>query len=93
MRDRWGGECCRRVEKGRDENKNLSRQEQSSECSLCPSYSRICSECALIIIIFILFHLNVAINISQHDLFVKMHSGQLLASALFLLHLHVRFFR
>ncbi len=24
MRDRWGGECCRRAEEGRDENKNLA---------------------------------------------------------------------
>lgn len=35
MRDGWGGECCRRVEKER-ENKNLSRQEQASEHSVCP---------------------------------------------------------
>lgn len=84
-----GGECHRHAEEGRDENKNLSRQEQSLECSVFSSYLRICSECALIVIIFILFHLNIAINISQHDLFDKMRLGQFLSSALFLVHLHM----
>lgn len=89
----WGGECCRRAEKERDENKNLSQQEQASERSVYPSYLRISSECAFIVVIFILYYLNVTINILQHDLFVKMRAGTFLASALLLLHLHVRFSR
>uniref|UniRef100_A0A8C1GFK9 Protocadherin gamma subfamily B, 4 n=1 Tax=Cyprinus carpio TaxID=7962 RepID=A0A8C1GFK9_CYPCA len=39
-----GGECHRHAEEGRDENKNLSRQEQSLECSVCSSYLRIFPE-------------------------------------------------
>lgn len=91
MRGGWGGECCRRAEKERDENKNLSRQEQASEHSVCPSYLRISSECAFIVIIFILYYLNITINILQHDLFVQTRTGTFLASALLLLHLHVWF--
>lgn len=93
MRGGWGGECCRRAEKERDENKNLSRQEQASERSVCPSYLRISSECAFIVIIFILYYLNITINILQHDLFVQTRTGTFLASALLLLHLHVWFSR
>lgn len=73
--------------------KNLSRQEQASERSVYPSYLRISSECAFIVIIFILYYLNVTINILQHDLFVKMRTGTYLASALPVLHLHARFSR
>lgn len=73
--------------------KNLSRQEQASERSVYPSYLRISSECAFIVIIFILYYLNVTINILQHDLFVKMRTGTYLASALPVPHLHARFSR
>lgn len=73
--------------------KNLSRQEQASERSVYPSYLRISSECAFIVIIFILYYLNVTINILQHDLFVKTRTGTFLASALPVLHLHARFSR